>query len=246
MERKVLAILSIVFGGLGLLLSWIPIINNFAFVLGILSLILGVIALIFNRKNKKILSIIGTSLSVVTIVVVVATQGMYAHAINKATTSYNKDVKKIESSSSSSTPKNESESKEDSSNSKKVFKIGETASVNGIEYTVNKVSASNGDGELNKPNDGKQYFFVDITIKNNSKKDYSYNPLDFQLSNDGNKTDSESVSDDFVKNQFHFGTLSPDATYTATWVGQSGLNGSLSFTYKGTFSETSDFEFQLR
>lgn len=70
--------------------------------------------------------------------------------------------------------------------------------------------------------------------------------MDFQLSNDGNKTDSESVSDDFVKNQFHFGTLSPDATYTATWVGQSGLNGSLSFTYKGTFSETSDFEFQLR
>ncbi|WP_273714128.1 hypothetical protein [Leuconostoc mesenteroides] len=75
-ERKVLGILSIIFGGLGLLLSWIPIVNNFAFFLGIISLVLGIIALVINRKNKKLLSIIGTVLSVTTIIIVIATQGL--------------------------------------------------------------------------------------------------------------------------------------------------------------------------
>ncbi|WP_301710909.1 hypothetical protein [Oenococcus sicerae] len=30
-ERKILAILAIVFGGIGIVLSWIPIVNNVAF-----------------------------------------------------------------------------------------------------------------------------------------------------------------------------------------------------------------------
>jgi len=54
-ENKVLGILSIVFGGFGLLLSWVPIVNNFAFVLGIIALVLGLIGLLVNRKNKKVL-----------------------------------------------------------------------------------------------------------------------------------------------------------------------------------------------
>lgn len=168
-ERKVLGILSIVFGGLGLLLSWISIVNNFAFFLGIVSLVLGVIALVINRRNKKVLSIIGTVLSVTTIIIVIATQGLYANSLDKATKSYNKEVKKIDSSSSS---ENSSSSSSYSSNTKKDFKVGETVSISGVEYTVTKVSYSNGDGDINVPDSGKQYVFVDVTIKNNSDKDY--------------------------------------------------------------------------
>jgi len=242
-ERKVLGILSIIFGGLGLLLSWIPIVNNFAFFLGIISLVLGIIALVINRKNKKLLSIIGTVLSVTTIIIVIATQGLYANSLDKATKSYNKEVKKIDSSSGT---EEQSSSASSSSNAKKDFKVGETASISGVEYTVTKVSYSNGDGDMNVPDNSKQYVFVDVTIKNNSDKDYEYNPLDFQLSNNGNKTDNDYVDDDFVQNQFTSGTLSPNASYSGTWVGQSGSDGNLSFTYKDSLSNTSDFEFQLR
>ena len=242
-EKKTLGILAIAFGGLGLLLSWIPIVNNFAFLLGVVSLVLGVIALVINRKNKKLLSVIGTVLSIATIIVVIATQGFYANSLEKATKSYNKEVKKIDSSSSS---EDQSSSASTSSNAKKDFKVGETASINGVEYTVTKVSYSNGDGDLNTPDNGKQYVFVDVTIKNNSDKDYEYNPLDFQLSNNGNKTDNDYVDDSFVQNQFTSGTLSPNASYSGTWVGQSGSEGNLSFTYKDSLSDTSDFEFQLR
>ncbi|MDR0299302.1 MAG: hypothetical protein LBI13_04390 [Streptococcaceae bacterium] len=61
-EQKVLGIIGISIGGFGLLLPWIPIINNFAFILGFVGLILGIIALIINRKNKKLLSILSLSL----------------------------------------------------------------------------------------------------------------------------------------------------------------------------------------
>ncbi|CAH1856236.1 DUF5067 domain-containing protein [Convivina praedatoris] len=83
-ERKVLGILAIVFGGISLLLSWIPIINNIAFIFGIIGLVFGIISLFINRKNKKILAIIGTSLSVVSMIIVLGTQATYSKAIDKA------------------------------------------------------------------------------------------------------------------------------------------------------------------
>ncbi|MBZ5995398.1 DUF4352 domain-containing protein [Leuconostoc gelidum subsp. gasicomitatum] len=250
-EKKILGILAIVFGSLGLLLSWIPIINNIAAIFGVLSLILGVIAILINRKNKKMLSIIGTSISVATIVIVLITQSMYGAVADKATKSFNKDVQKVSSSSEkdsslSSDDEFSSSSQTSKQDTKKDFNIGETASIAGVEYTVNKVSYSDGDGDLNTPDSGKQYVLVDLTLKNGSHSDYEYNPLDFQLSNNGNKTDYEEVDSDFVPNAFDMGTLSPDASYHAVWVGQSSNNGSLSFTYKDSLSNTSDFEFKLR
>ena len=97
-ERKVLGILAIIFGALALLGSWMPIINNFSFVLAILALILGLIGLAVNRKRPKTLAIIGTVLSVVSIAIVIATQAMYAKSLDKV----GKDVEQAVSSASSS------------------------------------------------------------------------------------------------------------------------------------------------
>jgi hypothetical protein len=85
MEKKVLGILAIVFGGIGLLGSWIPIINNVSFFFGLIGVLFGIIALIVNRKNKKVLAIVGTVLSVISMVIVLATQSMYGKALDEAT-----------------------------------------------------------------------------------------------------------------------------------------------------------------
>lgn len=53
-EKKVLGILSIVFGAIALVGSWVPFLNNGSFIVGLFALVLGVIALIVNRKNKNI------------------------------------------------------------------------------------------------------------------------------------------------------------------------------------------------
>ena len=88
-EKKVLGILAIIFGGIALLFSWVPIINNVSFFFGIVGAILGIIALIVNRKNKKTLAIIGTVLSIVSIVIVLITQSAYGKAVDNISTSMN-------------------------------------------------------------------------------------------------------------------------------------------------------------
>lgn len=97
-ERKVLGILAIIFGALALLGSWMPIINNFSFILAILALVFGLIGFAVNRKRPKTLAIIGTVLSVVSIAIVLATQAMYAKSLDKI----GKDVEQAVSSASSS------------------------------------------------------------------------------------------------------------------------------------------------
>ena len=83
-EKKALPIIALIIGILALVLSWVPIVNNFAAVLAVVAIILGVIAIIVNRKNKKTLSIVGTVISILAIVIVLATQAMYSSAIDGA------------------------------------------------------------------------------------------------------------------------------------------------------------------
>lgn len=97
-ERKVLGILAIIFGALALLGSWMPIINNFSFILAILALIFGIIGFLVNRKRSKTLAIIGTVLSIVSIAIVLGTQAMYAKSLDKLS----KDIEQSATSTSSS------------------------------------------------------------------------------------------------------------------------------------------------
>lgn len=97
-ERKVLGILAIIFGSLALLGSWMPIINNFSFILAILALIFGIIGFLVNRKRPKTLAIIGTVLSIVSIAIVLGTQAMYAKSLDKLS----KDIEQSATSTSSS------------------------------------------------------------------------------------------------------------------------------------------------
>lgn len=108
-ERKVLGILAIVFGGIALLGSWMPIINNLSFIIAILALILGIIGLFINKKRPKTLAIIGTVIAVVSMAIVLITQTMYARALNNVS----KDVETAVSSANSSieTSKKEDETK---------------------------------------------------------------------------------------------------------------------------------------
>ena len=73
-EQKILGILAIIFGTLALLGSWIPIVNILSFFLAIASLILGILGIVLNLRNRKTLAIIGTTLGVISIVIVLITQ----------------------------------------------------------------------------------------------------------------------------------------------------------------------------
>ena len=101
-EQKVVGILAIIFGALALLGSWMPIINNFSFILAILALIFGLIGFLVNRKRQKTLAIIGTVLSIVSIAIVLGTQAMYAKSLDKLSKDIEQSVTSTSSSSDSS------------------------------------------------------------------------------------------------------------------------------------------------
>ena len=108
-ERKVLGILAIIFGGIALIGSWVPIINNLSFIIAILALILGIIGLFVNKKRPKTLAIIGTVIAVVSMAIVLGTQAMYAKSLDKLS----KDIEKttISTSSSNETSKKQEDAK---------------------------------------------------------------------------------------------------------------------------------------
>ena len=95
-EKKVLPIITLIIGILALVLSWVPIVNNFAAVLAVVAIILGAIAIIVNRKNKKTLSIVGTIISVLAFIIVLATQSMYSSAIDNASKAVNTSMSSSE------------------------------------------------------------------------------------------------------------------------------------------------------
>ena len=78
-EQKILGILAIIFGTLALLGSWIPIVNILSFFLAIATLILGVFGIAINLRNRKTVAIIGTTLGLISIVVILTTQVLSTH-----------------------------------------------------------------------------------------------------------------------------------------------------------------------
>lgn len=145
------------------------------------------------------------------------------------------DVKKVSDKTEQTTKKEETKTE---------FKVGETASYKGYEIKVNKVDFSDG-SEYNKPDAGKQFVIVNITITNNTDKTQSYNPFDFKLNSNGNATD---VNLDYVENvdNLNSGELDPKATVTGNLVGQASPDGALKLDYHSNIFSDKTIEFVLR
>ena len=90
-----LGVTALVLGIVGIVGSWIPIINNVSAFIAFLGVIFGIISIISISKSKgtkggKGIAIAGTIVSVVAIVVVLATQSMYGKALDSASESLDK------------------------------------------------------------------------------------------------------------------------------------------------------------
>ena len=59
---------------------------------------------------------------------------------------------------------------------KSVYEIGETATVEGINITVNSVRVSTGN-DWSTPEEGKEFFVMDITLENTKDSDFSSSSL---------------------------------------------------------------------
>ena len=97
-EQRVLGILATIFGAIALLGSWIPFINYLSFFIAIVAFILGIIGLIVNLKKRKTMAIIGTALSIASIVLFFTTQVLYANIYKDFAREFNRSYREASSS----------------------------------------------------------------------------------------------------------------------------------------------------
>lgn len=86
-----LAITALVLGIIAVVLSWVPVVNNFAAFLAVIGLVFGIIGIIKTgakgRRKGRGLAIAGTVLSIVAIIVTFGTQAFYGKTLDKASKS---------------------------------------------------------------------------------------------------------------------------------------------------------------
>lgn len=244
-EKKALGIVSIVIGAIALILSWVPIVNNFAAVLAVIGVIFGLIAFLVNRKHKKLLAWIGTILSIVSFAIVMGTQSMYSNAIDEATGKTDSQVEKVDKSSSSKT-KETSSSATSSSEENKIFNIGDTVTQkNGMSTVVNSVKYI----DMQDGSDD-QAVVINLTLTNNGKKSLDYNEFDYELDDNGKMTDTiayagtDDDGNDLVTDELGDGTLRPGSTVTGSVVGE-GLSSDKLKLVSTAYDDTTNWEINL-
>ena len=96
-KRSISAVVALVLAIVALLLSAIPIINNFAFVLAVLAIIFGFIGLRGTRKKGhtgQTMAIVAMVLAVLAGIIVIASQKFYVDTVDKAGKEVQKSVDK--------------------------------------------------------------------------------------------------------------------------------------------------------
>lgn len=81
----VCGVLSAVFGGIALLTSFVPIINNASALFGLLGAVLGAIGVVSTRaagkRSGRAVAVVGTVVSVASVVIVLSLQAQWAAAL---------------------------------------------------------------------------------------------------------------------------------------------------------------------
>lgn len=117
----------------------------------------------------------------------------------------------------SETSNNEATEENDDSEEapKELYEIGETFEHDGIKVTVNETERLDG-GDMDLLDEGDNYIRINLTINNDSDKEVSYNPLNFEIqTSDGNIKDSFDFPPSGSEKVMTSGKLAEGGSYTA-------------------------------
>lgn len=206
-----LAIAGLVVAILALLISFVPIVNNAAFVLGLVGAVLAIVGIVQTGKGKRRgrgMAVAGLVIAVLSVVIVLVTQSMYSAAIDSVTNG----AQPTDASSSSAAPAASTDAASSSASSADYSNMAPGQSVdldNGIAVSVDKVEA----GLSNY--DGSKVTQVTVTYKNNGSSNASFNAFDWKAS-DANGAQRDETYYASQENALNSGTLSAGGTVTGT------------------------------
>ncbi len=204
------AIAGLVLGIVAAVSSWVPIVNNLSFLIGLVGLVLAVVGLVGVMRGKrsgKGLAIAALVVNVAAIVIVLGTQSAMSAAIDEATNG---------PAVSGVTAQSSDDSADDSADAS----TGDPASTdlapgtsvdlaNGLSVTVDSVEA----GLVNY--DGSTVVGVHVTYVNNGEEGASYNSYDWKGENaDGAQEHTVYFSE--ATDDLGYGTLAAGGTKSGT------------------------------
>ena len=208
-SRSVAAIVGLVLGILAIVMSWMPIINNFAFVIGGIGLIFAIVGLVGVLRGKKAgkgLAIAALVVNVLSIAIVLGTQSMYSAALDDAANG--PDV--VASEATPSAEGDEGEPAAESGPETDNLAVGAPVTFeDGVTITVDSVSP----GLTNY--DGSTVIGIHVTYTNNGEGEYDYNSYSWK-GRDAQGAATDPVYYSEASDDLSYGTLAPGGTVSGT------------------------------
>jgi hypothetical protein len=163
-----LAISALVVAIIALLLCWVPIVNNFAAILAVVGMALGIPALVSARRGKRTgsgLAVASVILSALALVGVLATQAFYVSVIDDVADDISSSDPISDAEATANAEANESEA------AAAVLALGQPGRLTEYSVTVDSVTTNGNDivareNQFNSPPAG-QYVLVNLTVTYN-------------------------------------------------------------------------------
>ena len=209
-RRSVASIVGLVLGILALILSWMPIINNFSFVLGLIGLVFAIVGMVGTLRGTRAgkgLAIASLVINILSLVLVLATQGMYSAALDDAANG--PDVVSTEQASDEDAAGDVDDATDEAGAQQ--LAVGSAVTLeDGLQVSVDEVAT----GLTNY--DGSAVVGIKITYTNNGDGDASYNPFDWK------GADAQGAAESYTyysegEDELNSGTLAAGGTVTG-WL----------------------------
>lgn len=174
-----MAIAGLVLGVIAAVSSWVPIVNNLSFVIGLIGLVLavvGVVGVMRGKRSGKGLAIAAVVVNVVALAVVLATQSAYSNALDEAVSGPSvSDVSAQDASAEEDAASSSSDAAPDAQQATTDLAPGTSVTLdNGLVVTVDSVET----GLTNY--DGSSVTGARVTYVNNGGEGASYNVYDWK------------------------------------------------------------------
>ena len=209
-SRSGMAIAALVLGIVALAMSWMPIVNNLAFIVALVGLVLGIVGIVgCARKGKagKGLAIAGVALSVVAGIVVLATQAAYTAAIDEALSGASVEAVGEGSAASGGASAASSAGGQAASGSDELA-VGQSVTLSdGLAVSVDAVQTG-----LARY-DGSPATGITVTYVNNGSKEATFNPYDWKCQ-DANGAQRTQTYLGSGTDELSSGSLAPGGTVT--------------------------------
>lgn len=221
--RSVMSIIALVLGVVAAVMSWMPIINNFAFAIGAIGLILGIIGLVGvlrGKKAGKALSIVALVVNVVALAIVLMTQSAYSAAIDKAAngpsaTSTSAQQAADDGQDEGAAPAEDASYTDLAPGTSVVFENGLSVTVDSVETGLENY-------------DGSTVVGVHVTYVNNGDESADYNPYDWK-GEDANGAQEYNTYYDAAEDALNSGSLAAGGSVSGTIYFKEGTIKALYF-----------------